>query len=77
VKDQYGDPYFQNVSYTGFEKVNVSEENAYIVLRTHGDTKYDTVFEYTLTMNIKAGSDEDNAKFEFEEQAAETEEVAE
>lgn len=77
VKDKYGDPYFQNVSYTGFEKVNVSEENAYIVLRTHGDTKYDTVFEYTLTMNIKAGSDEDNAKFEFEEQAAETEEVAE
>ena len=60
VKTAYGDPYFQNVEYQGFEKVNSSLENDYLVLK-NGESKYDTVFTFTLSMNIRAGSDEKNA----------------
>lgn len=60
VKTAYGDPYFQNVEYKGFEKVNSSLENDYLVLK-NGESKYDTVFTFSLSMNIRAGSDEKNA----------------
>ena len=60
VKTKYGDPYFQNVTYTGFEKMNSSLENSYLVLSTEKE-KYDTVFTFSLSMNIRAGSDEENA----------------
>lgn len=69
VKDKNGDPYFQNVSYSGFSKVNGSEENRYVVLSTDGKTTYDTVFTFSLSMNIKAGSDEANATISLEETA--------
>lgn len=57
VKTTYGDAYFQNVSYSGFEKSNGSLENTYLVLSS-GENKYDTVFTFSLSMNIRAGSDE-------------------
>ena len=60
VKDKNGDPYFQNVKYTGFTKVNVSDESTFIALAT-GEEKYDTVFEFSLSMNVKAGNDEEHA----------------
>ncbi len=60
VKTTYGDPYFQNVTYSGFEKVNASLENSYLVLSTEKE-KYDTIFTFSLSMNIRAGSDEKNA----------------
>ena len=60
VKTKYGDAYFQNVSYGGFTKSNSSVENNYLVLKT-GESKYDTVFTFSLSMNIRAGSDEENA----------------
>lgn len=69
VKDEYGDPFFENVSYTGFSKVNSSIENKYVVLRTEGKTQYDTVFEFSLSMNVKAGCDEENATINLEETA--------
>ena len=76
VKDKNGDPYFQNVSYSGFTKVNGSKENMYVVLSTEGKTTYDTIFSFSLSMNIKPGSDEANATISFEE-SAEAEEVTE
>ncbi len=61
VKDKNGDPYFQNVSYSGFAKENTSDENYYVVLSTEGKTTYDTIFSFSLSMNVKAGNDEANA----------------
>ena len=72
VKDKNGDPYFQNVSYTGFTKVNSIDEGRFITLVT-GETKYDTVFEFSLSMNIKAGSDEANATISFDQNEEVTE----
>lgn len=77
VKDKNGDPYFENVRYTGFEKVNSSVENKYVVLRTDGQTQYDTIFEFTINMNLKAGSDEENATIDLDGTEEATEEVTE
>ena len=60
VKTKYGDPYFQNVNYSGFSKSNSSIENTYLDLST-GESKYDTVFTFTVSMNVRPGSDEDHA----------------
>ncbi len=77
VKTAYGDPYFQNVTYTGFNKVNSSLENDYLVLK-NGESKYDTVFTFTLSMNIRAGSDEVNATaINLDPESEETGEVTE
>ncbi|MBE6901441.1 MAG: competence protein ComA [Ruminococcaceae bacterium] len=65
VKDKNGDPYFLNVSYSGFTKVNSSDDNKYVVLSTEGEKTYDTIFEFSLNMNIKAGSDEANATIDL------------
>ena len=76
VKDKNGDPYFMNVTYTGFEKMNSYVENSYVVLRTDGKKTYDTYFRFTVTMNLKAGSDEENATIDLDA-TAEAEEVTE
>ena len=60
VKTKYGDSYFQNVSYSGFQKTNSSLANDYLVLK-NGESKYDTVFTFSVTMNIRPGSDEEHA----------------
>ncbi len=60
VKTQYGDPYFQNITYTGFEKTNSSKVTKYLELQT-GETKYDTIFTFEVSMNLRPGSDEEHA----------------
>ncbi len=75
VKDQYGDPYFVNVDYSGFEKDNDSDHITYAYLQTEGDAVYDTIFKFSLTMNLQVGSDEPNVEKITE--TAEAEEVAE
>lgn len=71
VLDQYGEPYFENVKYTGFKKGNLDEEATYAILKAIQDyntsvsptkklKEYDTYFEFTMTMQLKPGSDEVN-----------------
>ncbi|CCY20248.1 competence protein A [Eubacterium sp. CAG:786] len=60
IKTTYGDAYFQNITYTGFEKVNTSLAAKYLDIVKDG-SKYDTIFKYTVTMNVRPGSDEENA----------------
>lgn len=60
IKTTYGDAYFQNITYTGFEKVNTSLAAKYLDI-VKDDSKYDTIFKYTVTMNVRPGSDEENA----------------
>lgn len=60
IKTNYGDAYFQNITYTGFEKVNTSLAAKYLDIVKDG-SKYDTIFKYTVTMNVRPGSDEENA----------------
>lgn len=60
VKTSYGDPYFQNITYTGFEKTNSSNASKYLELQT-GECKYDTIFTFEVSMNLRPGSDEENA----------------
>ncbi len=75
VKDQYGDPYFVNVLYTGFTKENLSDNIKYTYLQSEGKTVYDTIFTFSVTMNIQVGSDEEYVK--RIDETEETEEVAE
>ncbi len=75
VLDQYGDPYFVNVAYKGFNKSNSSENISYTYLQSEGDKIYDTIFTFSLDMNIQVGNDEENvARID---ETAETGEVAE
>lgn len=60
VKTKYGDPYFQNIVYTGFEKTNSSNASKYLELQT-GECKYDTIFTFEISMNLRPGSDEEHA----------------
>ena len=75
VLDQYGDPYFVNVAYGGFEKDNGSDHITYAYLQSDGDTVFDTIFTFNLSMNIQVGSDEEYVENILE--TAEAEEVAE
>lgn len=61
IKTKYGDPFFANVEYEGFEKMNVDEWADYTALSTNGKTTFDTVFTFTIKMNMQAGADEENA----------------
>ncbi len=60
VKTKYGDPYFQNIVYTGFEKTNSSNASKYLELQT-GECTYDTIFTFEISMNLRPGSDEEHA----------------
>ena len=60
VKTKYGDPYFQNIVYTGFEKTNSNNASRYLELQT-GECKYDTIFTFEISMNLRPGSDEEHA----------------
>ncbi len=77
VKDKNGDPYFVNVAYSGFNKVNSSDENKYVVLSTEGKTTYDTIFSFTLTMTMNPGNDEANATIDVNPVEDEAQEVTE
>lgn len=59
-----GNPYFQNISYNGFTKKNSDEEA--IVDNLEKGTEKETVFEFSVTMRIKAGNDEEYAVFKVE-----------
>ncbi len=58
VLNKYGDPYFVNVAYTGFEKENISEYGTFALLSEEDREKYDTYFTFNISMNIQMGSDE-------------------
>lgn len=75
VKNKYGDPYFNGVSYSGFEKQNMTEYAAYAMLSEKDTEKYDTVFSFDITMQLNMGSDEENATVDLEPDA-ETDETA-
>ena len=65
VKDKYGDPYFNSVTYTGFEKLNMSELATYSMLSAEDTEKYDTVFTFDISMKLNMGSDEKNATIDL------------
>lgn len=75
VKNKYGDPYFNGVSYSGFEKQNMTEYATYAMLSEKDIEKYDTVFSFDITMQLNMGSDEENATVDLEPDA-ETDETA-
>lgn len=72
VLDKYGQPYFVNVTYTGFTKDNISDDGSFALLTAiaayHESTDpnkkitdadlYDTYFSFEMTMQLKPGSDE-------------------
>lgn len=60
VLDKYGQPYFENVIYEGFEKENLSEYATFAILSEEDREKYDTYFKFTIKMELKMGSDELN-----------------
>ena len=64
VKNKYGDPYFVNISYTGFEKLNVSLLQTYAYLASDGNEVFDTVFTFEIKMQLQMGSDEEFANMD-------------
>lgn len=74
VLDKYGQPYFENVTYTGFTKENIAEYGTFAILneiaKYHESTDpnkelsdadiYDTYFKFEMSMQLKPGSDELN-----------------
>lgn len=64
VLNQYGDPYFVNITYKGFTKLNTSEIADYGYIATEGEDAFDTVFEFELSMQLQMGSDEENTKLD-------------
>lgn len=78
IKTKYGDPFFTNVNYEGFEKDNADENADYVVLSTDGKTTYDTIFKFNISMNMQAGADEANATaILLDESSEEAQEVTE
>jgi type IV pilus assembly protein PilM len=77
VLNGYDEPYFCGVTYTGFDKENSSENIIYTYLETNGDTVYETIFTFTIDMQIQVGNDEVNAKIESETAESADQEVAE
>lgn len=58
VKNKYGDAYFVNIKYSGFEKNNATDEWAFNNIYATDDEQFDTQFSFTLTMQLQMGSDE-------------------
>ena len=65
VLNKYNDPYFNNVVYMGFTKENVDEYGTYAILASDGETLFDTVFSFQLTMTLPMGSDEEHADIDL------------
>ena len=66
VLNGYDEPYFCGVKYTGFDKENSSENIIYSYLASEGDNVHETIFTFTVDMQIRVGNDEENAKIEIE-----------
>lgn len=58
VLNKYGQPYFVNVVYEGFEKENLSDYGTFAILSEEDREKYDTYFTFEVTMELQMGSDE-------------------
>lgn len=58
VLNKYGQPYFVNVVYEGFEKENLSDYGTFAILSEEDREKYDTYFAFEVTMELQMGSDE-------------------
>ncbi len=67
VLNKYDEPYFINVSYSGFTKVNETIDGEYAYLQSNGEVKLDTVFTFDMSMSLQMGSDEANANYVAEE----------
>lgn len=52
VMNQYDDPYFVNVSYNGFQKLNPAEDL--------DDMPDETIFSFNMSMQLQMGSDEEH-----------------
>lgn len=67
VMNKYGDPYFVNVGYSGFDKTNPIE--------TPDEEQDETIFSFSMTMQLQMGSDEEhtdaNTDFKAESKPAE------
>lgn len=78
VLNKYGQPYFVNVTYSGFRKENISEEGTLAilnqirkVLEMDGEINekadiYDTYFAFDMTMELRPGSDEDHTDIDMD-----------
>ncbi len=62
VLNKYGEPFFINVSYSGFTKDNNTEEDDEEAF-TNPDYVADTVFTFSMSMTLQMGSDEANATY--------------
>lgn len=60
VKNKYGDAYFVNVKYSGFEKKNSSDDAVFGILYANDDNEFETWFEFDLSMQLQMGSDEEH-----------------
>ena len=69
VLNKYGEPYFNKVEYSGFTKENITEWNTYAHLQSEGETTFDTIFSFDISMELQMGSDEEHAKIIEEEGA--------
>lgn len=80
VLNKYGDPYFVNVTYSGFTKENVTEWGTYAIISADGSRTYDTIFSFSMSMQLQMGSDEENATLDLnasEPEGEENQEVTE
>lgn len=76
VLNKYGESYFENIQYSGFTKLNATDFGVYKVLSSADGKSYDTVFEFSITMTLPMGNDEEHATLGSEE-ADNTSEVTE
>lgn len=79
VKNKYDDPYFVNILYGGFEKLNASDLEAYGILVSEDKKKYGSVFSFEMTMETQMGNDEvhTNLNTDFENYRAPAPETSE
>lgn len=72
VLNKYGDPYFVDIKYSGFEKDNITEWGTYVIISDDGKKTYDTVFSFEMTMQLQMGSDEEHTDIEDLDAAEDT-----
>ncbi|MDE7398160.1 MAG: pilus assembly protein PilM [Oscillospiraceae bacterium] len=60
VLNKYNEPYFENIQYSGFTKLNASDYGVYAMLSSDGKV-YDTMFSFSITMTLPMGNDEEHA----------------
>ncbi len=80
VLNKYGDPYFVNITYTGFVKDNITDWGTYAIISADGSKTYDTVFSFEMTMQLQMGSDEEHTdidKLEINNGSEQQQEVTE